>query len=129
MKLKARNLILAAAFLLAVSCQIPVFAEDTGSDITQSAAGKIQNGSFETFGDSRFPKTSSSKYTQVIPQDTDYWKTTAYEKKMELLRENTGVYIKGVKLTPSGWRNRRRAQCRRREQPLSGCRYRAIEHI
>ena len=100
MKLKARTLILAVVILLAVSCQVSVFAEDTGSGATQPAAGKLQNGSFETFGDSRFPQTSSSKYTHVIPQETDYWKTTAYEKKMELLRENTGVYIKGVKITP-----------------------------
>ena len=100
MKLKARTLILAVVILLAVSCQVSVFAEDTGSGATQPAAGKLQNGSFETFGDSRFPQTSSSKYTQVIPKETDYWKTTAYEKKMELLRENTGVYIKGVKITP-----------------------------
>lgn len=100
MKLKARTLILAVVILLAVSCQVSVFAEDTGSGATQPAAGKLQNGSFETFGDSRFPQTSASKYTQVIPQETDYWKTTAYERKMELLRENTGVYIKGVKITP-----------------------------
>ena len=36
----------------------------------------------------------------LAPSDSDVWKTTAYEKKMELLRENTGVYIKGVKITP-----------------------------
>lgn len=98
MKLKARTLILAVVILLAVSCQVSVFAEDTGSGATQPAAGKLQNGSFETFADSRFP--TSKSYAQLAPSDSDVWKTTAYEKKMELLRENTGVYIKDVKMTP-----------------------------
>ena len=98
MKLKARTLILAVVILLAVSCQVSVFAEDTGSGATQPAAGKLQNGSFETFADSRFP--TSKSYAQLAPSDSDVWKTTAYEKKMELLRENTGVYIPGVTVAP-----------------------------
>lgn len=79
MKLKARTLILAVVILLAVSCQVSVFAEDTGSGATQPAAGKLQNGSFETFADSRFP--TSKSYAQLAPSDSDVWKTTAYEKK------------------------------------------------
>ena len=64
-------------------------------------AGHLMNGSFESFADSRFPGTGTTKYIQVIPNNTtDYWKTTAYEKKMELLRENTGIYAKGVRIIP-----------------------------
>ena len=89
--------ILAVLFVIAffaLSLNISYVASAESSDTT----GKLLNGGFESFDDSRF--AAGKSYIQVIPAGTDYWRTTAHEKKMELLKENTGVYISGKKVKP-----------------------------
>ncbi len=53
----------------------------------------LQNSGFE------LPSISDS-YQQPLDSSVPNWSTTAYEKKIELLRENTNVHIKGQTLTP-----------------------------
>lgn len=53
----------------------------------------LQNSGFE------LPVISGS-YQQPLASDVPYWNTTAYGKKVEILKENTGVYIDSYKLTP-----------------------------
>ena len=64
-----------------------VFAEET-------ITNKLQNGSFEQ------GQTFTSAYSQPDQSAVPYWNTTAFQGKIELLRENTGTYIKGVTLKP-----------------------------
>lgn len=54
----------------------------------------LKNGGFEDY-------TVPGSYIQVTQDEAYYWLTTAFQKKIELFKENTGVYIKGVTLTPS----------------------------
>ena len=83
--------VILSVLLISAAFSIASFAEG------ESGAGKLLNGSFEDgFAKDNF----SSSYYQFIPTDDFYWKTTAEEQKVELFKENTGVYIKGVKLHP-----------------------------
>ena len=54
----------------------------------------LQNGGFEDYA-------FSGNYVQVADDSVPYWNTTAYGKLIEMFRENTNVYIKNTKLTPS----------------------------
>lgn len=98
------NRAIASAAVLAVLLVIAFFALSLSTDSVASAAstdntGRLLNGGFETFNDdSRFP--TGKTYVQIEPKDSDYWKTTAYEKKMELLRENKNTYISGKIVKP-----------------------------
>ena len=96
------NRAIASAAVLAVLLVIAFFALSLSTCSVASAAstdntGRLLNGGFETFNDSRF---TTGTYIQIVPKDSDYWKTTAYEKKMELLRMNKGTYISGKTVKP-----------------------------
>lgn len=56
---------------------------------------RLQNVSFEQ------GQTWTNSYTQPDQSKVPYWYTSAKEGKIELFRENTGVYIPGVTLTPA----------------------------
>ena len=56
---------------------------------------RIQNVSFEE------GQTWTSSYTQPDQSKVPYWYTSAKEGKIELFRENTGIYIPGVTLAPA----------------------------
>ena len=56
---------------------------------------RIQNVSFEE------GQTWTSSYTQPDQSKVPYWHTSAKEGKIELFRENTGIYIPGVTLAPA----------------------------
>ena len=60
----------------------------------EAAANKLQNGSFEE------GQTWTGSYKQPNQKDVPSWNTTATDGKIELFRENNGVYIKNVTLTP-----------------------------
>lgn len=65
---------------------VPSFAADTDNY-------SLQNSGFE------FPTVSGS-YQQPHASNVPGWSTTAFEQKIELLRENNGVYIDKQKLSP-----------------------------
>ena len=56
---------------------------------------KLQNGSFEE------GQTLIKDYTQPDQSAVPSWNTTAFEGKIELLRENRNIYITGVTLKPT----------------------------
>lgn len=56
---------------------------------------RLQNGGFED------DQNWTSSYVQITEDKVPGWNTTAFQGKIELFKENTGVYIKEVKLTPS----------------------------
>ncbi|MEE1018266.1 MAG: prealbumin-like fold domain-containing protein [Acutalibacteraceae bacterium] len=60
---------------------------------------KLQNGSFED------DQTWTDAYKQPYQNQVPYWNTTAFQGKIELFRQNNGVYIKvngaSVKLAPT----------------------------
>ncbi|MDY2886416.1 MAG: hypothetical protein SOT84_12335 [Bariatricus sp.] len=56
---------------------------------------RLQNGGFED------DQNWTSSYVQVTEDKVPGWNTTAFQGKIELFKENTGIYIKEVKLTPS----------------------------
>lgn len=56
---------------------------------------KLQNGSFEE------GQTFTKDYTQPDQSAVPSWNTTAFEGKIELLRENRNIYITGVTLKPT----------------------------
>lgn len=73
-----------------------VMAEDSGSTSSNDTANKkLQNGSFEEGG------PWNSTYQQPDQSAVPSWNTTAFEGKIELFQENTGTYIKNVKLIPN----------------------------
>lgn len=53
----------------------------------------LQNSGFEN-------PSISKTYDQPIDSNVPNWSTTAYGKKIELLKENKGTYIPGYTLTP-----------------------------
>ncbi|MGN0629806.1 MAG: InlB B-repeat-containing protein, partial [Ruminococcus sp.] len=69
-----------------------VYAEETS---TTTDTRKLLNGSFEE------GQTWTKSYNQLDQSAVPSWNTTATDGKIELLRENTGVYIKNVKLAPT----------------------------
>lgn len=60
-----------------------------------SSVNKLQNGSFED------GPTFSGNYSQPDQNDVPSWNTTAFQGKIEMFRENTGIYIPGVTLKPA----------------------------
>lgn len=68
-------------------------ADDTSS--SSDTIRNLQNGSFED------DQTFTSNYLQPDQSLVPYWNTTAFQGKIELFRENTGVYVKNVKLSPT----------------------------
>lgn len=66
-----------------------VFADTTVDN------NNLKNGSFEE------GQTWTDKYKQPLQKDVPAWNTTAFQGKIELFRENTGVYIKNVTLAPT----------------------------
>ena len=56
---------------------------------------KLRNGSFEE------GQTFTNAYSQPDQDAVPFWKTTAFQGKIELFRENTGSYINGVTLKPT----------------------------
>ncbi|MCI7067818.1 MAG: InlB B-repeat-containing protein [Butyrivibrio crossotus] len=58
----------------------------------------LLNGSFENIANG---VTFSSCYALPTQEKVTAWNTTATDEKIELFKENTGTYIKGVKLIPS----------------------------
>ena len=81
----------------AVSIVPTIFAKESGTETynTSSEYGtKIENGSFEQ-------PTIDKDYSQLNQNDVPCWLTTAYDKKIELLKENNGTYITGVHMEPA----------------------------
>lgn len=60
-----------------------------------SNVNKLQNGSFEE------GQTFTGNYSQPDQSAVPSWNTTAFQRKIELFRENTGIYIPGVTLKPA----------------------------
>lgn len=63
--------------------------------ITNTTAGKLQNGSFEE--GQTWTKEYNTQSQGAIPS----WYTTASDQMIELFRKNDGTYIKGVTLKPT----------------------------
>ena len=84
-----RGLLLGLCLVMGVGIGF-VYAEDDTSDNR-----KLQNGSFEE------GKTFTGNYSQPDQKDVPSWNTTAFQGKIELFKENTGVYIPGVTLKPT----------------------------
>lgn len=60
-----------------------------------SNVNKLQNGSFEE------GQTFTGNYSQPDQSAVPSWNTTAFQGKIELFRENTGIYIPAVTLKPA----------------------------
>ena len=85
--------VIAIVCLIAVACTGIVYAADTRS--TDDPIRELQNGSFEE------GQSWTSSYSQLDQSKVPFWNTTAFQGKIELFKENTGVYIKNVKLAPT----------------------------
>lgn len=95
-----RKRTITAAAILAVMFVVTFFAlifQSGGivADAETGTSGMLKNGSFENFA-GRF----TGAYTQLAPTESDVWKTTAAQGKMELLRTNKSTYISGVTVKP-----------------------------
>ena len=95
-----RKRTITAAAILAVMFVVTFFAlifQSGGivADAESGTSGMLKDGSFENFA-GRF----TSAYTQLVPTESDVWKTTAAQGKMELLRTNKSTYISGVTVKP-----------------------------
>ncbi|MGM9550822.1 MAG: InlB B-repeat-containing protein [Clostridia bacterium] len=80
--------------VVAVVCIIAMFCGNI-SYVAAEDNRKLQNGSFEE------GQSFTNAYYQPAQGDVPYWNTTAFQGKLELFRENTGTYVKNVKLTPT----------------------------
>ena len=89
LSVKLRGFLVGLCLILTVS-GIAAYAANDSSDNR-----KLQNGSFEE------GQTFTGAYSQMNQSAVPSWNTTAYEGKIELLRENTGTYIAGVTLKPT----------------------------
>ena len=81
----------------AVSIVPTIFAKESGTETYNTSSGygtKIENGSFEQ-------PTINNDYSQLDQEQVTYWSTTAYDKKIELLKENDGIYIPNVHMKPA----------------------------
>ncbi|MGN0441748.1 MAG: hypothetical protein ACI4FO_03525 [Acutalibacteraceae bacterium] len=85
--------IIAMVCLLLVACA--GIANATTEENSTSDTNKLLNGSFEEDQD------WTKSYNQLDQSAVPAWNTTAFQGKIELLRENTGTYIKNVKLSPT----------------------------
>ena len=84
-----RGLLLGLCLVLGVGIGFVYAADDTPDN------RKLQNGSFEE------GQTFTVNYLQPDQKDVPSWNTTAFQGKIELFKENTGVYIPGVTLKPT----------------------------
>ncbi|MGN0114933.1 MAG: prealbumin-like fold domain-containing protein [Acutalibacteraceae bacterium] len=93
------SLVIAVAIVLSLgSAFLQKYAITANADDTSSSSDTIRNllnGSFED------DQTFTSNYLQPDQSLVPYWNTTAFQGKIELFRENTGVYVKNVKLSPT----------------------------
>lgn len=89
LSVKLRGLLVGICLILTVSGMAAYAAADSTDN------RKLQNGSFEE------GQTFTGAYSQMNQNAVPSWNTTAYEGKIELLRENTGTYIAGVTLKPT----------------------------
>lgn len=83
----------------AVSIVPTIFAKESGTETYNTSSGygtKIENGSFE-----QPTIDSNSIYSQLDQEQVTYWSTTAYDKKIELLKKNNGTYIPNVYMEPA----------------------------
>lgn len=81
----------------AVSIVPTIFAKESGTETYNTSSGygtKIENGSFEQ-------PTIKKDYSQLDQNQVPDWSTTAYDNKIELLKENNGTYITGVNMKPA----------------------------
>ena len=85
--------IVAMVCLLAAACV--GIANATAEENSNAGSKQLLNGSFEE------GQTFTKTYLQPDQKDVPYWNTTAFQGKIELFRENTGIYISGVKLSPT----------------------------
>lgn len=85
--------ILLSITMIAAACVGLAYAVET--DNLSGDDAKLQNGSFEE------GVTWSDSYKQIDQNSVPSWNTTAVDGKIELLRKNNGVYIKGVTLEPT----------------------------
>ena len=98
-KINAARALFGAWAVLAVLLALAVgtAAEGTaGVDVRSGASINLQNGSFEngqTWADGYYKQPDQA----AVPS----WNTSAFEGKIELFRENFGIYIPGVTLKPA----------------------------
>lgn len=81
----------------AVSIVPTIFAKESGTETYDTSSEydtKIENGSFEQ-------PPIDSIYSQLDQEKVTYWSTTAYDKKIELLKKNNGTYIPNVYMEPA----------------------------
>ena len=78
---------------IAVICLCSLCINVLHSSAVDDESYSLQNSGFEL-------PTISGNYQQPLDSNVPNWSTTAYGKKIELLRENTGVYIDGKKMSP-----------------------------
>ncbi|MCI6420514.1 MAG: InlB B-repeat-containing protein [Blautia sp.] len=83
---KVRGLLLGLCLIAGVGVGLAYAADDNR---------KLQNGSFEE------GQTFTNAYSQPDQDAVPSWNTTAFQRKIELFRKNTGTYIVGVKLEPT----------------------------
>ena len=98
-KINAARALFGAWAVLAVLLALAVGAAAEGTagvDVRSGASINVQNGSFEkgqTWADGYYKQPDQA----AVPS----WNTSAFEGKIELFRENTGIYIPGVTLKPA----------------------------
>ena len=90
---KLRGILAGICLALAVSGAVAFAATEGTNTIADNK--KLQNGSFED------GQTFTKDYDQPNQSAVPSWNTTAFEKKIELFRKNTGIYVPGVTLAPS----------------------------
>ena len=83
------RIVLLGIFLAIFFSTVTVHAEGEGT------SNNLQNGSFEK------GQTWTNAYSQPDQSAVPAWNTTAFQGKIELFRENTGIYIPRVTLKPT----------------------------
>ena len=91
LSVKLRGFLVGLCLILTVSGMVAYAAGTDGSTDNR----KLQNGSFEE------GPSFDANYSQPDQSTVPYWNTTAFQEKIELFKENTGVYIPSVTLKPS----------------------------
>ena len=86
-------LILELCFVTGMSLHVA-----NAEEATDANNKMLLNGSFENIADG---VTFKGCYASPTQEKVTAWNTTATDGKIELFKENTGTYIKGVKLIPS----------------------------
>ena len=97
-KINAARALFGAWTVLAVLLALAVGAAAEGTagvDVRSGASINVQNGSFEN------GQTWTDSYKQPDQAAVPSWNTSAFEGKIELFRENLGIYIPGVTLKPA----------------------------